>query len=164
MVAQTGLAVEVWPSVTPLQVRMGVHSGEADERGGDFFGAPENRAARVMSVARGRQVRHASQTAPMRSQCAIAISLTTPREQHDCVSCRSARTKPRHTPASTSSWTTSVPRSDGRSRLAETTKPNRSCPAHLSCHCTPSVGGTPTGLKEHRTRGSNAASFDLLQT
>ncbi len=54
--AQAGLVAEVWPAPTRLQVRMGVHSGEADERNGDFFGAAVNRAARVMSVARGGQV------------------------------------------------------------------------------------------------------------
>ena len=56
VLAQIGVAAETWPVTTPLQVRMGVHSGEADERDGDFFGAVVNRAARVMSVALGRQV------------------------------------------------------------------------------------------------------------
>ena len=39
-----------------LSVRMGLHSGEADERDGGFFGAAVNRAARIMSVARGGQI------------------------------------------------------------------------------------------------------------
>jgi predicted ATPase/class 3 adenylate cyclase len=41
---------------TGLAVRMGLHAGEAHERGGDYFGPTVNRAARVMSVAHGGQV------------------------------------------------------------------------------------------------------------
>jgi predicted ATPase len=37
-------------------VRMGVHTGEADERGGDYFGTAVNRAARLMAIAHGGQV------------------------------------------------------------------------------------------------------------
>jgi class 3 adenylate cyclase len=54
--AQLALLAEPWPPEVPLSVRMGVHSGEADERDGDFFGSAVNRAARVMSVAQGGQV------------------------------------------------------------------------------------------------------------
>ena len=50
------MAVESWPAETPLQVRLGVHAGGADEREGDYCGSSLNRAARVMSVARGGQV------------------------------------------------------------------------------------------------------------
>ncbi len=39
-----------------LRVRMGVHTGEAEERDGDFFGSPVNRAARIMASGRGGQV------------------------------------------------------------------------------------------------------------
>ena len=54
--AQQALLAEPWPPEVPLSVRMGVHSGEADERDGDFFGSAVNRAARVMSVAQGGQI------------------------------------------------------------------------------------------------------------
>ena len=54
--AQLALLAEPWPPEVPLSVRMGVHSGEADERDGDFFGSAVNRAARVMSVAQGGQI------------------------------------------------------------------------------------------------------------
>jgi predicted ATPase/class 3 adenylate cyclase len=40
----------------PLRVRMGVHSGEAVERGGDYFGPVVNRAARLMGAANGGQI------------------------------------------------------------------------------------------------------------
>jgi DNA-binding SARP family transcriptional activator len=52
--AQQALAAEEWP--VPLRVRMGVHTGEAEERDGDYLGPAVNRAARLMSVARGGQV------------------------------------------------------------------------------------------------------------
>jgi predicted ATPase/class 3 adenylate cyclase len=54
--AQLALLAEPWPPEVPLSVRMGLHSGEADERDGDFFGSAVNRAARVMSVAQGGQI------------------------------------------------------------------------------------------------------------
>jgi NB-ARC domain len=40
----------------PLRVRMGVHTGAAQGRDGDYFGPALNRAARLMAVAHGGQV------------------------------------------------------------------------------------------------------------
>src|SRR5471030_2564042 len=37
-------------------VRMGVHTGEAHERGGDYFGPTVNRSARLMAIGHGGQV------------------------------------------------------------------------------------------------------------
>ena len=45
-----------------IKVRMGLHSGAAELRDGDYFGAPLNRAARIMSVAHGEQVLLSSTT------------------------------------------------------------------------------------------------------
>ena len=45
--AQCALGVEVWPIASPVRVRMGLHTGEAQERGGDYFGSALNRAART---------------------------------------------------------------------------------------------------------------------
>jgi class 3 adenylate cyclase len=56
VVAQRGLAVEPWPDATTIRVRMGLHTGEAQERDGDYFGSVLNRAARVMAVGHGGQV------------------------------------------------------------------------------------------------------------
>jgi predicted ATPase/class 3 adenylate cyclase len=39
-----------------LKVRMGLHTGEAELRGGDYYGGVLNRAARIMSVGHGGQV------------------------------------------------------------------------------------------------------------
>ena len=56
ILAQRGLQGETWGQTGPLRVRMGLHSGEAQERGGDYFGTAINRAARVMAAASGGQV------------------------------------------------------------------------------------------------------------
>jgi len=53
---QRGLAAEPWPATGPLRVRMGVHSGTAESRDGDYFGPVLNRAARLMAAAHGGQV------------------------------------------------------------------------------------------------------------
>jgi len=49
--AQVGLCAGGLPPV-----RMGVHTGVAEERDGDYFGPTLNRAARVMAVAHGGQI------------------------------------------------------------------------------------------------------------
>jgi predicted ATPase/class 3 adenylate cyclase len=54
--AQLALAAEPWPRPTPIQVRMGVHTGEATERDADYFGPAVIRAARIMSAGHGGQV------------------------------------------------------------------------------------------------------------
>ncbi|HTP99008.1 MAG TPA: adenylate/guanylate cyclase domain-containing protein, partial [Casimicrobiaceae bacterium] len=46
-----------------LKVRMGLHTGEAVVRGGDYFGSSVNRAARVMSAAHGEQILLSAATA-----------------------------------------------------------------------------------------------------
>jgi predicted ATPase/class 3 adenylate cyclase len=50
------LGAETWPDRAPIRVRMGLHTGEAEERDGDYFGPAVNRAARLMAVAHGGQV------------------------------------------------------------------------------------------------------------
>lgn len=52
---QTTLAAAVWPG-PELRVRMGLHLGEAEERGGDYFGPVVNAAARVEAAGHGGQV------------------------------------------------------------------------------------------------------------
>ena len=42
-----------WPGGLELRVRVALHTGEAHEREGDYFGPALNRAARLRSVARG---------------------------------------------------------------------------------------------------------------
>jgi len=54
--AQRELALEPWPEAVNPRVRMGLHTGEVEERDGDYFGPPVNRAARLMGAAHGGQV------------------------------------------------------------------------------------------------------------
>ncbi|HEX6305526.1 MAG TPA: adenylate/guanylate cyclase domain-containing protein [Anaerolineales bacterium] len=54
--AQRSLLGETWGETGPLRVRMGLHIGDAQHRGGDYYGTAVNRAARLMSAANGGQV------------------------------------------------------------------------------------------------------------
>jgi len=54
--AQRALAAEAWDVPGGLKVRMGLHTGDAVARDGDYYGPAINRAARVMSSAHGGQV------------------------------------------------------------------------------------------------------------
>jgi predicted ATPase/class 3 adenylate cyclase len=54
--AQLGLADESWAETGPLRVRIGIHSGRAELRDGDYYGPAVNRAARLMSSAHGGQI------------------------------------------------------------------------------------------------------------
>jgi predicted ATPase/class 3 adenylate cyclase len=63
LAVQAALAAEPWPPGIAIRVRMGVHTGEATERGGDYFGTAVNRAARLMSAAHGGQVLVSAATA-----------------------------------------------------------------------------------------------------
>jgi predicted ATPase/class 3 adenylate cyclase len=54
--AQAALDSEPWSTTEPLSVRMGIHTGEAQRRDGDYYGTAVNRAARVMAVANGGQI------------------------------------------------------------------------------------------------------------
>ena len=54
--AQVALTEEPWTEIEPLVVRMGLHTGTAELRDGDYYGSVLNRAARLMSVAHGGQI------------------------------------------------------------------------------------------------------------
>ena len=54
--AQLAVGAEPWDATGPLRVRMGVHTGVAELRDGDYYGSSVNRAARIMAVAHGGQV------------------------------------------------------------------------------------------------------------
>jgi len=64
---QTALAAEDWGDVAPFRVRMALHTGNADERDGDYFGPPLNRCARLLSIGHGGQVLMSSTTAHLLS-------------------------------------------------------------------------------------------------
>ena len=47
---------EPGPDGAGLRVRMGLHTGEVEERDGDYFGTSVNRAGRLVALAHGGQV------------------------------------------------------------------------------------------------------------
>ena len=57
-------ASEIRPPIA-IKVRMGLHTGVAELRDGDYFGASLNRAARIMSAAHGDQVLLSAATAEL---------------------------------------------------------------------------------------------------
>jgi class 3 adenylate cyclase len=54
--AQGELSAEAWSLPEPLRVRMGLHTGHAEIRDGDYYGPAVNRAARVAAAAHGGQI------------------------------------------------------------------------------------------------------------
>jgi class 3 adenylate cyclase len=54
--AARALAGEKWGATGPLRARIGIHTGEAEARDGDYFGTTLNRAARLMAAAHGGQI------------------------------------------------------------------------------------------------------------
>jgi predicted ATPase/class 3 adenylate cyclase len=54
--AQRALCNEEWGETGPLHVRIGIHTGDAESRSGDYYGIAVNRAARLMGIAHGQQI------------------------------------------------------------------------------------------------------------
>jgi predicted ATPase/class 3 adenylate cyclase len=54
--AQRALQLESWDAVGDLRVRIGLHTGAAEVRDGDYYGTAVNRAARLMAIAHGGQI------------------------------------------------------------------------------------------------------------
>ena len=74
--AQRVLSAEVWPDETRLRVRMALHTGECEERDGDYFGPAVNRVARLEATAHGGQVVVSRSTAELvRDRLPSGISL-----------------------------------------------------------------------------------------
>jgi class 3 adenylate cyclase len=63
--AQLKLEGEAWGAVAPFRVRMALHTGNADERDGDYFGPPLNRCARLLATGHGGQIIVSSATAQL---------------------------------------------------------------------------------------------------
>jgi class 3 adenylate cyclase len=73
--AQSLLNEESWGTTRPLRVRIGLHTGEAEFPGGDYFGTAVNRAARLVAVAHGGQVICSSTTAEVADSEAGLVDL-----------------------------------------------------------------------------------------
>ncbi len=67
LAAQQALHAEPWIEIQPHspRARMGLHTGEAELRGGDYFGGALNRAARLMSIGHGGQILVSNTTAEL---------------------------------------------------------------------------------------------------
>jgi class 3 adenylate cyclase len=63
--AQRELVAQRWPEDAQLRVRMGLHTGTAHERDGDYFGTVVNRAARIGAAGHGGQVLVSAATAEL---------------------------------------------------------------------------------------------------
>jgi predicted ATPase/class 3 adenylate cyclase len=73
--AQRALADEPWATADPIRVRMGVHTGEAEYRDGDYFGVALNRTARLMDAAHGGQVVVSASTGALVDPAADGVAL-----------------------------------------------------------------------------------------
>jgi predicted ATPase/class 3 adenylate cyclase/DNA-binding SARP family transcriptional activator len=63
--AQRALIAQPWPADAHIKVRMGLHTGTAHERDGDYFGPVVNRASRICAAGRGGQVLLSAATAEL---------------------------------------------------------------------------------------------------
>jgi predicted ATPase/class 3 adenylate cyclase len=73
--AQELLHRESWETLRPLRVRMGLHTGEAELREGDYFGTAVNRAARLAAVGNGGQILCSSVTAELAAESVVLVDL-----------------------------------------------------------------------------------------
>ncbi len=62
------LADAAWPEGAPIRARIGVHTGEAEQRGGNYVGTAPNLAARVRGQARGGEILLSEQTTALVQQ------------------------------------------------------------------------------------------------
>jgi class 3 adenylate cyclase/tetratricopeptide (TPR) repeat protein len=65
LAVQRALQAEPWAERIQLRVRAGLHTGEAEVRGGDYFGAAVSRTARIRALARGSEVLLSQATAQL---------------------------------------------------------------------------------------------------
>ncbi len=65
LAVQRALRDEPWAEGIELRVRAGLHTGEAEVRGGDYFGAAVSRTARIRALARGSEVLLSQATAQL---------------------------------------------------------------------------------------------------
>jgi predicted ATPase/class 3 adenylate cyclase len=73
--AQRELTAESWGEAGALRVRMGIHTGEAEQRAEDYYGTAVNRAARVMAAAHGGQVLVSDATALLLDRSSASYEL-----------------------------------------------------------------------------------------
>jgi Adenylate and Guanylate cyclase catalytic domain len=62
---QRVFAAKRWPTPRPIKVRIGVHTGEAELRDGDYYGSAVNRCARIRAIGHGGQTLLSEATAAL---------------------------------------------------------------------------------------------------
>ncbi|MBA2449845.1 MAG: hypothetical protein H0V51_17620 [Chloroflexi bacterium] len=62
---QRAFAAEGWPTPRPIRVRIGLHTGEAQLRDGDYYGSAVNRCARLRGIGHGGQILLSEATAAL---------------------------------------------------------------------------------------------------
>ena len=73
---QHAFAHEPWPTPRPIKVRIGIHTGQAELREGDYYGSAVNRCARLRSIGHGGQILLSEATAVLaRDDLANGVSL-----------------------------------------------------------------------------------------
>jgi predicted ATPase/class 3 adenylate cyclase len=73
---QVAMGAESWDVSEPLRVRIGIHSGTAELRDGDYFGSAVNRAARLEAAAHGGQIVCSQATADLvRDSLPVSVEL-----------------------------------------------------------------------------------------
>ncbi|MCB0256657.1 MAG: AAA family ATPase [Anaerolineae bacterium] len=66
LAGQQAISAERWPAaIESFKVRMGLHTGESQERAGDYYGADVNLAARMADIGHGGQVLLSETTATL---------------------------------------------------------------------------------------------------
>ncbi len=68
---QRALAAEAWPEAGPVQVRIGLHTGDGLVVDGDYVGLDVHRAARVMAAAHGGQILASATTAGLAERAGV---------------------------------------------------------------------------------------------
>src|SRR5512140_837657 len=85
LAAQHALSKHAWDAIKPqaIRVRMGLHTGEAELRDGDYYGGTLNCAARIMAAGHGGQVLLSAVTAELaRQQLSADVALIDLGEHH----------------------------------------------------------------------------------
>jgi class 3 adenylate cyclase len=60
LAVQRAIAAQSWQTPRPIKVRIGIHTGEAELRDGDYYGSAVNRCARLRGLGHGDRGRRAA--------------------------------------------------------------------------------------------------------
>jgi DNA-binding SARP family transcriptional activator len=92
MALKEALAAEAWPEDLSVQTRIALHTGEAQLRGGDYYGGALNRAARIRALGAGGDVLCSRATADLVADMLPAEVVLQEAGTHDLKGLRRAET------------------------------------------------------------------------